>query len=181
MKLYFVTSNDNKLREAEQILEKKIEKIDLDIDEIQTVDVEEVVKDKAHKAYDVVKKPVFVEDTGLYFTGMKGFPGALIKWLLQSVGTKGICKVVDGFERKAVAKASICLYDGKKYNIFTGEVKGSITENPKGSSNFGWDPVFQPKGYDKTFAEMPAEKKNKISHRKLAFMKMKEFLDKIKK
>ena len=176
MKLYFVTSNDNKLREAEQILGKKIEKIDLDIDEIQTIDVEEVVKDKAHKAYDVVKKPVFVEDTGLYFTGMKGFPGALIKWLLKSVGTEGICKAVDGFDRKAVAKASICLYDGKKYNIFTGEVKGSITKKPIGSSNFGWDPVFQPEGYDKTFAEMPAEEKNRISHRKLAFMKMKNFL-----
>jgi len=179
--LYFVTSNENKLREAENILQLKIQKIDLDIPEIQTLDVEEVVKDKACKAFEAVKKPVLVEDTGIYIKSWNGFPGALIKWVLKTIGNHGICRMLQNPDRTAKAKTSVCIYNGKDFEIFSGEVEGKIAEEPKGASGFGWDPIFRPDGYDKTFAEIPKEEKNKISMRKIALMKMKEYLDKNQK
>jgi len=178
MELYFVTSNTNKVREAERILKVKLNKISLDIEAIQTLHVEEVVKDKARKAFDAVKKPVFVEDTGLYIKAWNGFPGALIKWLLKCLGDDGICKILGNYDRTTVVRTCIGIYDGKTHQVFTGEVKGKIVEKPRGDANFGWDSVFMPDGYEKTYAELPPHIKDKISTRKLAFEKMKEFLDK---
>ncbi len=178
MELYFVTSNTNKVREAERILKVKLKHISLDIEEIQTIHVEEVVKNKAHKAFDAVKKPVFVEDTGLYIKAWNGFPGALIKWLLKCLGNEGICKILGDYDRTAVVRTCIGIYDGKTHQVFTGEVKGRIVKKPRGETNFGWDPIFMPDGYEKTYAELPPHIKDKISMRNLAFEKMKEFLDK---
>ena len=176
MHLYFVTSNENKVKEAEAILKVKINKANLDIKEIQEIEVDEVVKDKAIKAYYNIKKPVFVEDTGFYIEAWKGFPGALIKWVLKTLGNEGICKLLKN-DRSVVVKTSVSIYNGKECKNFTGKIKGSIPNYPKGTSGFGWDPIFQPDKYNKTFAEMTQDEKNKISMRKIALLKMKEFLD----
>ncbi|MCC7570089.1 RdgB/HAM1 family non-canonical purine NTP pyrophosphatase [Candidatus Micrarchaeota archaeon] len=173
--IYLVTSNKNKVNEVKKIFDRKIETADLEIREIQSLEVEEVVKEKAKQAFEILKKTVITEDTGLYLDELNGFPGALIKWVLQTSGRQGICNLIKD-NRTAVAKCSICFYDGKEMKVFTGKVKGKITEKPRGESSFGWDPVFQPEGYDKTFAEMSMEEKNKISHRKKALEKLKIYL-----
>ena len=175
METYFVTSSEDKVREAESILGVKLKRANLDLKEIQSLSVEEVATDKAKRAFDIIRKPVIVEDTGLYIEALNGFPGALIKWVLKTIGNEGLCKLV-GENRKALAKTCICFFDGKKLQSFIGELEGIIAEKPRGERGFGWDPIFIPKGYDKTFAELSEEEKNNISMRKIAFLKLKEFL-----
>lgn len=178
MKMYFVTSNQNKLAEARGIIGGDIDRIDLDIPEIQAIDVSEVVEDKARKAYEQVHQPVLVEDTGLYINAWNGFPGALIRWVLKSVGNDGICKLLQNYQdRSAYAKTSVCFYDGSQFRTFDGRIEGIITDSPRGNQGFGWDPIFQPRGYNSTFAEMSEEEKNGISMRKEAFLKLKAYFD----
>jgi len=174
-KIYFVTSNKNKLKEAEDILELKLNQINLDLIEVQEIETAEVVKQKAKTAFDLIKKPILVEDTGLYIEKWNGFPGALIKWMLKTIGNRRICELL-GKNRKAFVKTCFCLYNGKNFNIFTGELKGKIPNKPKGKSGFGWDPIFQPNNYSETFAQMSQQEKNKISMRKIALTKLKDFL-----
>ncbi|MDD5192636.1 MAG: RdgB/HAM1 family non-canonical purine NTP pyrophosphatase [Candidatus Nanoarchaeia archaeon] len=175
--IYFITSNENKVKEAEAILNKKLERINLDVEEIQALEVEEVVKHKAKKAYQIIKNTVLVEDTGFYIEAWNNFPGALIKWMLRSLGNKGICKALQDKNRKVTVKTCYCLYDGKKFHIFIGQLKGKMPKKPRGKTNFGWDPIFIPENSKKTFAEMSAEEKNKISMRKLALEKLRKFLE----
>ena len=78
--MLFITGNKNKVKEFQEILGFKIESRDLDIQEMQEVDVLKVSADKAKKAFQILKRPVITEDTGLFFDELNGLPGALIKW-----------------------------------------------------------------------------------------------------
>lgn len=176
MEIYFVTGNPNKVREASNILGFELKQVSIDLHEIQEVKIECVVKHKAKLAFEKVKKPVIVEDTGLSFKAFNDYPGALIKWMCDYLGNEKICKILSSFDKTAVGKCAVCFYDGNKTHVFIGEVKGKITSRPKGNNNFGWDPIFVPEGYNKTFAQMSLEEKNKISHRGKAWKKLKEFL-----
>jgi len=183
MEIYFVTSNQRKLDEAKQILQQDIRSIKIDTPEIQEVDTRKVVEQKVMEAYKQLqeKKPIFVEDTGLHIKAWNGLPGALIKWFMKpkvEVGIDRLCKMMKGFpEREAYAEACIGFYDGNEVRYFTGRVDGTIVDAPRGPVNFGWDPIFQPNGYNQTFAEMGPVEKNKISHRKKAFEEFKKYLD----
>lgn len=175
---YFATGNQNKLREFNQILGFKLKQIDLDLLEPQAIDVCQVVKEKSKDAFEKTGKPVLVEDTGLEFTAWNGLPGALIKWFLDNVGNEGILKMMFGEEnRQAKAKTAVGFYDGKKYHVFVGEVDGEIPLNIRGEGGFGWDPIFMPKGFSKTFAEMNSNEKNQVSMRKMALKELKKFLN----
>lgn len=184
MELYFVTGNENKVREANAILGFEILNIALGIDEIQAIETRDVVEDKARRAYDELKKSktsdfaVIVEDTGLHIESWNRYPGAFIKWLLDAVGVEGICTKMSQYSgRSATAETCVCYYDGNETRIFNGKVNGIITGSPRGETNFGWDPIFQPDRFQKTFAEMGADEKNSISHRKQAFLGLKSYLD----
>jgi XTP/dITP diphosphohydrolase len=177
MSIYFVTSNQNKVKEAESILKTKLNRVNLNIPEIQSLNVEEVVKDKAKRAYRKIKKPVLVEDTGFYIESLNNFPGALIKWVLGTIGNEGVCKLLKNEKnRKVVVKTCYCLYNGRNFHVFTGVLNGSLPQAPKGASNFGWDPVFVPIGHNKSFAEMTSDEKNAISMRRIALEKLRNFL-----
>jgi XTP/dITP diphosphohydrolase len=177
MDFYFITSNKNKTKEIEEVLGTELKILDLRVREIQEIDVEKVVKDKAKEAFSFLKRPVIVEDTGLYIKAWNKFPGALIKWVLKGIGGEGICKFLKN-ERRAIAETCFCYYDGKKPKVFKGQIKGEIAKKPKGKSGFGWDPIFQPKGFKKTFAEMSLEEKTRISMRTKALNKLIKFLKK---
>lgn len=172
---FFATTNKNKLREANEILGEALESIEIELVEPQALDVEEVVKEKARDAFVKTGKPVLVEDTGIYFDAWNGLPGALVKWFLQTVGNGGIVKMMDNeSNRNVTAKTAVGFYDGQDYYIYTGEIKGRIAENIQGESGFGWDPIFIPNGYDKSFAQMSPEQKNEISMRHIALKRLKE-------
>jgi len=170
---YFATGNKNKLREVNSILEKELEQIDIDLVEIQSTNVIEVVKAKAVQAYKETGKPVLVEDTGLSFTAWNNLPGALIKWFLDEVELSEIIKMLKNFENKeAIAHTAFCFFDGNKTHIFEAKIKGSVAKETKGEEGFGWDALFIPEGSTRSFAEMSSEEKNKISMRRLALEKL---------
>ncbi|MCL5427967.1 MAG: non-canonical purine NTP pyrophosphatase [Candidatus Marsarchaeota archaeon] len=160
-----------KYKEASSILSDfRIRMKTIELREIQSVQVREVVSEKAKEAYRKLRRPLFVEDTGLYIDAMNGFPGALAKPLIESVGTAGVCRMVDSFGRRsAYAETCIGYADGRGVKVFSGKVGGRIAGRPRGDNGFGWDPVFVPDGHAQTFAQMPMTEKNRISHRAMAF------------
>ena len=171
----FATGNLNKLREFEGILGVKLNHVGLDLDEIQSVDVDEVAKHKAIQAYGIAKEPVIVEDTGLYFEELNGLPGALIKFFIKRLELKQVCNLIK-HNRRALAKTCIAYFDGKEVRLFIGETKGSIAAEPRGAEGFGWDPIFIPEGSDKTFAELTAEEKQSGFMRFEAIGQLKDFI-----
>jgi non-canonical purine NTP pyrophosphatase (RdgB/HAM1 family) len=174
----FVTGNQHKLREVEGILGMKIESIDLDIPEIQSLDLQEIVEAKAEAAYKFVQKTVIVEDVALEIEAWKNLPGPLIKWFIQTVGAAGILRMLATEDKRAAtARDAIDLYDGQEHHVFVGEASGQITLSPRGETGFGFDPIFQPDGAEQTYAEMGEEQKNQISHRARAFQKLREWLN----
>ena len=174
--LKFVTTNADKVREAIDILGFSLDQISsLNIDEVQSDDINEIVIHKAKKSYDIIKLPVLVEDSGLIFTAWNGLPGPFIKWFETSVGCQGLLKMLEGFEnRKALAVCFAAIFDGKEITIGKGEVRGEIANSIRGENGFGWDIIFIPEGHKKTFAEMVSGEKNLISHRRLAFEDLKK-------
>lgn len=180
MVFYFVTGNKNKYEEAKSILQgiKKVEQLELDLPEIQEIDAKKIIKAKLLEAIAHTKGEFMVEDTSLYLDCMNGLPGPLIKWFLQAIGNEGIYKIASKLGNKAEAKAIIGYAKShEEIYFFEGTVKGKIVK-PRGENAFGWDPIFQPDKKTKTFAEMSKDEKNKISHRRKAFDKLKEFLKK---
>ncbi|MCW1297023.1 MAG: RdgB/HAM1 family non-canonical purine NTP pyrophosphatase [Candidatus Parvarchaeota archaeon] len=170
-----MTGNKEKFKEASSILEAYgvcLEQVSLDIREVQEIDVEVVTKKKAEEAVKRLRKPVIVEDTALYLRALNGFPGALIDWMLKSIGNNGIIRIVNEFkERKAMAVTCVAFCKpGKKPVTFVGEINGKIAKKAKGKG-FGWDPIFIPTGHKRTFGEMSKKEKNKISMRRIALEK----------
>lgn len=169
--LVFVTSNLDKLREAEAVLRHKLDHRALDLPEIQSLDLEQVVQAKAAAAWERLRRPVLVEDTALELVGLGGFPGPLIRWMLASIGPAGICRVAHAFgDVRAVARCLVCATDGSSEVFGEGSVLGTIGTAPRGARGFGWDSTFIPdEGDHRTFAEMEIAEKNTISHRRRAF------------
>jgi len=169
--LHFVTSNPGKLREAEAVLGCRLNHRALDIDELQSLDLEHVVRHKAGEALRRLGVSVLVEDTSLELAGLGGFPGPLVRWLLASVGPSGICRMAGCFGNRAAAARCIALAtDGVDEAVGVGVVTGTIVETPRGRHGFGWDSVFAPDGgHGRTYAEMDEAEKNAVSHRRRAF------------
>jgi len=175
--LYFITSNNNKFEEARAILQMEMEQLDIDLPELQDIDAHNVIKAKLNEAMRHHEGEFIVDDVSLVFDALKGeLPGPFIKWFLQSLGAEGIYDFVSKLgDTRATAKLIVGYADGKdNIHFFEGAVEGNIVK-PAGE-RFGWDPIFLPKGYNKTYAQMPQDEKNKMSHRHLALTKLKEFL-----
>lgn len=177
METYFITGNEGKFREVQgRIQNLKILPIK-DLPEIQSLDIREIIEYKLREAIEELngKYIAIVEDTGLYLDAMNGFPGPLIKFLLQTIGNEGIYKICNSFESfNSEAVTVFGFYNSEKESVefFEGRVKGTIT-SPKGENGFGWDSIFIPDRATKTFAEMETIKeKNKFSMRYNAMNKM---------
>lgn len=174
--LVVVTTNKNKLAEINTILGTNHQISKIDIPEIQSLDLDEVITQKAKDAYAKIKKPVMVEDISFEIKALNGLPGTFIKFFLKTLGTEGTVKLVSGLPTDTKVTAAVAIFDGKTFKIFKGIVYGTLSQKDRGSNGFGFDKVFIPKGYRQTYAEMPQELKNQISHRAKALRKVKEFL-----
>lgn len=177
MALYFLTGNANKFQEAQSIL-GELAQLDIDLPEIQGIDAREVIKAKLLEALNHQQGEFIVEDTSLYLDSLNGLPGPLIKWFLKTIGNEGLFNLVEKLGNdKAQAKTFIGYAKSpEEIYYFEGEIKGKIVQ-PIGDLGFGWDPIFMPEGFDKTFAQMSGEEKNSLSMRKIALGKLKDFLN----
>lgn len=175
--IYFVTGNEGKFREAKALL-PSLERIDFDLPEEQTLDPQVVITRKLEVArLQKADGALIVEDTSLYLAGLNGFPGPLIKWMLQAVGNQGIYDLASAIKnRSAMAKTVIGYDDGTDVRFFEGEIDGQIVA-PAGIDGFGWDEIFKPSGLDETFAEMGDGYKPEFSMRSAAFTKLKAYLE----
>ncbi|KAJ7293975.1 inosine triphosphate pyrophosphatase-like protein [Mycena rebaudengoi] len=181
-KLIFVTGNANKLKEVKAILLDggrpiEIESQSLDIPEIQG-STQEVARDKCRRAAELVGGPCITEDTALCFQALNGLPGPYIKYFLAEVGHEGLNAMLAGFPTKAAWALCTFAYSagpGSEPILFEGRTDGTIVP-ARGPGIFGWDNAFEPTATGLTYAEMPTDQKNKISHRYKALEKLREYL-----
>jgi len=179
-KAVFVTGNANKLKEAKAILAPyfDLESQNVDLPELQG-EPEEIIKEKALIAAKKIQPPLLVEDTSLCFNALGGLPGPYIKWFLDKLGHEGLNKMLAGFDDKTAYAQCIFGYiekEGAEPQIFVGRTPGQIVP-ARGEKNFGWDPIFQPDGYDKTYAELDASIKNTMSHRARALQELVKYFE----
>lgn len=178
----FVTGNQNKLREVKEILsssEHPIQVIsqNLDIPEIQGT-TQEIAIAKCKCAAELVGGPCITEDTALVFKALNGLPGPYIKQFLTQLGHEGLNNLLIGFptkEAQAICTFAYSAGPGTEPILFQGLTEGTIVP-ARGPGHFGWDPIFEPLGAGLTYAEMPFEQKNKLSHRGRALGKLVPFL-----
>ncbi len=175
MSLYFLTGNKDKLKEVQSILNDVIA-LDVDVPEIQSLDAHEIIRAKLAEAQKHHTGAFMVEDTSLYFEALNGLPGPLIKWFLKTIGSSGLYKLAVAYGNYAAVAKTIVGYSDAERNtyFFEGMIKGTIV--PPRGEGFGWDPIFQPDGYTKTFGELTREEKNAISMRKIAVEKLRVHL-----
>ncbi|VDN04779.1 unnamed protein product [Thelazia callipaeda] len=140
---------------------------------------QEIAKQKCLAAFEKLQRPVVVEDTSLCFNAFGGLPGPYIKWFLKNLKPEGLCKLLDGFEDKSAYALCIFAYcesSLKPVLLFEGRTYGHIVK-PRGRTNFGWDPCFQPVGSSQTYAEMGDAVKNTMSHRRKALIHLKNYFE----
>ncbi len=176
-KLYFATSNKGKADEASKILRFPIEIVNIELDEIQSLDSKKIVEHKVQQAFEKIKKPVFVDDVSLEVFAWNGFPGPFIKFIPEAGGYELLVKMLKGENDKRVKIiATVAYHDGKKIHTIDGSFVGKVVEK-RGSSGWGFDPYIIPDGYDQTFGEMEENVKNEVSHRARALINFKKLLD----
>ena len=174
--LCFATSNPGKLREAGEILGIPVEGAALQLEELQTTALPELVRHKAVQAWRRLGRPLMVEDTALVFAAWGALPGAFIKHFLEQMGTKGLVRALEPFgDMAAEAICGVGYHDGWRVHYFEGRVQGNIV-TPRGKGGFGWDPIFQPQGDGRSFAEMTPAEKHRHSMRAKALGRLAEFL-----
>eukprot|EP00760_Papus_ankaliazontas_P022692 PhM_4_TR18934/c0_g1_i2/m.12533/K01519/ITPA; inosine triphosphate pyrophosphatase len=184
--LHFITGNANKLREVREILSGtnvEIVATTYDLPELQGADPISISRAKAVYAYRLAQRPILIEDTSLCFNALGGLPGPYIKWFMEKLGHDGLNKMLVGFDGDNTSAYALCTFalafseKEEDVIIFQGTCEGHIVP-PRGPTNFGWDPIFEPNESinKQTFAEMPSEEKNQISHRSRALNKVKDWI-----
>lgn len=143
------------------------------------MNLEEVAEHKVRQAYKILGAPVLVEDVGLVFKSLGKLPGPFIKWFELELGLERICRLVDGLDsRDAIGEVAFCYFDGQKPVLFHGRIEGLISDRPRGSKYFGWDPIFTPKNTSKMLAEMDEKETKKYSLRtSTVYPQIKKFLE----
>ncbi len=179
-RILFLTSNKHKISEAKTILKSwgiNIVASSAKGDEIQSDSVVEVAKKAAENAYRKIKKPLFVEDSGLYIDALDGFPGAFSAYVYDKLNDEGILRLL-GQKRQRGAKfvCAIAYCDARGTRIFSGTVRGRISTRKAGGKGFGFDPIFIADGQNKPFS-LISDVKMRISHRAIALRKLAAFLN----
>lgn len=175
----FITGNEHKAKQLSQWLGIDIAHQKLEVDEIQSLELREVVEHKARQAFEAIKRPVIVEDVAMRFTAFKQLPGPFIKWFEKGSGLEAMCRMLDGFDdRTAEAHTMYGLYDGESLRCFEGIMRGTIARSPSGTHGFGFDPIFINEGQPLTRGEMDEETYRRTSYRQPALAELRKFLQK---
>jgi XTP/dITP diphosphohydrolase len=184
---FFATGNVNKFNEARSILSPygiAVGMLRVKGDEIQNDSLKEIAKTSAINAYRRSRLPIFVEDAGLFIDALSGFPGPYAAYAYKTIHNSGILRLMENVKNRRARFQSVIAYCDETLcqpEWFDGEAIGEITlteRKPQGKSAFGFDPIFQPIGSSKSFAEMTIEEKNGFSHRAMAIRKFAEWYKK---
>jgi XTP/dITP diphosphohydrolase len=183
--VFFATGNINKFNEAKSILSQHglaVGMLKLKGDEIQSESLRDIAETSVKNAYQRCGLPIFVEDAGLFINALSGFPGPYAAYVYHTIHNSGILKLMENIQdRYAKFQSIIAFCDNQtpcEPVCFEGASNGKITtaeRTEQGKSGFGFDPIFQPNGSTKTFAEMTIEEKNGYSHRAMAIRKFAEW------
>ena len=161
-----VTGNRDKLVEARRLCGAELGALELDLPEIQSLDLIEVLRHKAVIAASQVAGPFVVEETGLELAALNGFPGPLVKWMLAAMGAERIAQIADRLgDDRATARCCLLYQNGDTTVIGEGSTSGRLVLPARGEQGFGWDPVFVPDGESRTYAELEPTLKDRLSHR----------------
>lgn len=177
--IMFVTSNAHKFQEVREIMESssiEVQWHEMQYEEIQADTTEEISRDSCIKLAKKIEGKFFLEDTGLYIDPLNGFPGPYSSFVQKTIGNKGILRLLHNNGRNARFLTVISYWNGKDVIQFRGELEGKISYTERGSTGFGYDPIFIPDGYEKSLSEMTPAEKNGISHRSTALKKFMDYL-----
>ena len=185
MQIEYLTSNPNKFAEARHILSSwNLTQVDIDLPEIQG-DSHAVISAKAKSAYALLQRPLIVEDVSLSCPAIGGLPGPYIKEFLHKIGSEGLYELIHKYNDHSVQVMCLVAYidNSSQPIIFEGKHNGTIvaprisdTDKNLGKSPHGWNPIVQPTGMTKTYAEMTLEERSQISMRFLALKQLDHFL-----
>lgn len=173
----FITGNQKKAEYLEKYLGFPVQHYKLDLDEIQSLDLKQIVEHKVRQAYERVGKPVLVEDVSLGFVALNGLPGPFIRFFLEKMSFETLCSLLDGKERKAIGRCVFGYYDGENLELFEGVLEGEIAKQPAGENGFGWDKIFIPQGYSVTRASLSEEDYRKVYLQIRPLEQLKKFLE----
>jgi XTP/dITP diphosphohydrolase len=182
--VFFATGNINKFNEARSILSPlgyAVGMLRVKGDEIQSESIKEIAIASAINAYRRSQLGIFVEDAGLFIDALNNFPGPYAAYVYKTIDNKGILKLMGKTKSRRAKFQSVIAYCDESLcepKLFEGESNGEITLNERkqqGKPAFGFDPIFQPDGSRRTFAEMNIEEKNSFSHRAIAIGKFAEW------
>lgn len=176
MLVTFITGNQSKADYLARYLGFPVAHVKIDLDEIQSMDLKEIVGHKVRQAYEHVKTPVIVEDVSLEFEALGGLPGPFIKFFVERIPFESICSMLNGKSRKATAKCVFGYYDGETIQLFEGAMDGEVAQAPMGDGGYGWDKIFIPAGYTQTRAQMNEVDDQKTYLQIKPFAALKEFL-----
>ncbi|MEM7483446.1 MAG: non-canonical purine NTP pyrophosphatase [Acidobacteriota bacterium] len=161
-----VTGNRAKVAEAERILGRSVEAESIDLPEVQSLDLLEVLEAKGQEAWQRLRRPLVVEETGLFLEALGGFPGPLVKWMQQAAGSDGIARAALALgDPRAEARCALLYRNGEQRIVAVGRDHGELVLPGRGSDGFGWDPFFQPTGEAQTVAELGGCWKDRHGHR----------------
>jgi len=173
--VWFMTENPDKFREAKSILDTqgiRIRQLRRAKVELQDTSLEKIARFAIKSAS--IDRPglLLVEDSGLFIDAFGGFPGPFSSYVYKTIGLKGVLGLLHDRRRSAYFQCSIgAASTTLRPRVFTGIVRGAVSKKIGGTAGFGYDPIFVPKGFNKTFGQTSEEFKNKHSHRAKAFLK----------
>jgi non-canonical purine NTP pyrophosphatase (RdgB/HAM1 family) len=161
-----VSGNRGKIAEARRVVGEGLEAVEVDLPEIQSLSFREVVEEKAAEAWRRLGRPLVVEEAGLELAALNGFPGPLVKWMLDAVGAEGIARTAAALgDVRATARCLLLYRDAYRTVLAEGSTAGTLVLPLRGERGFGWDPAFLPDGESRTFAELAGPEKDAVSHR----------------
>lgn len=175
-----VTGNPGKLKEWQRLFPAgfQLDTADIDLDEIQSMDLEAIAVDKAKRAYGILGKPVVVEDVSAGLDKLGGLPGPFIKYFELELGLDVLFQLAEYEGDPATAICTVAYYDGTTTLVARGDIHGSVVP-PRGKNGFGFDGIFVCDGQNKTLSEMSPAEKDAISHRAQAIQTLAEQISKL--
>ena len=177
----FVTGSQKKAEYLSELIGMPIEHVKLELTEIQSLELQEVVSNKVREAYAQVHRPVIVEDVSLELITLGRLPGTFIRWFIEELSTEGMCRLLDGKDRSAIARCMYGYFDGAHEEFFEGELQGKISDVPSASVGFGgFDSIFIPNGYTVTRAELSKDDDTKTYLQLKPLEKVRDFLQSVK-